>query len=92
MVTAAQVKQSPSSGPVVFEVLLGIFGIYGVGWLAAGKTQIGLILLVLSAAWWVTAGFLAIHSLFISCFGSIPLTVIFAVISATMLHNAMRRG
>ena len=92
MVTAAQVKQSPSSGPVIVEVILGLFGIFGVGWLAAGKTPIGLILLVLSAAWWVVSAFAAVHTVFVGCCGIIPLNLVFVAVSASMLHNAMRRG
>ncbi len=91
-VMAAQVKQSPSSGPVIVEVILGLFGIFGVGWLAAGKTPIGLILLVLSAAWWIVAAFAAVHTVFVGCCGIIPLNLVFVAVSASMLHNAMRRG
>lgn len=92
MVTAAQVKQSPSAGPVIVEVILGLFGIFGVGWLAAGKTPIGLILLVLSAAWWVVSAFAAVHTVFVGCCGIIPLNLVFVAVSASMLHNAMRRS
>jgi hypothetical protein len=91
-VRAAEVKRAPSSSPVVFEVLGGIFGIYGIGWLLAGKTATGLILLALSAGWLLIAGVAAAHTALITCCGSVPLSVVLAIISAVMLHNAMRRG
>jgi hypothetical protein len=91
MVPAAQVKRAPSSGPIVFEVLLGVFGIYGVGWLVAGKTQTGLILLALSAVWLLVVGASAHATVLLSCCGTVPLNVVFAVISAVMLRNTLHR-
>jgi hypothetical protein len=88
---AAQM-QRPSSGPIIAEVLLGLVGIFGVGWLAAGKTRTGLLLLAASIIWLVTAGATALHTFGVGCCGVVPLNILFIVLSAAMLNNAMRRG
>jgi hypothetical protein len=88
----SQQQQSPPSGPVITEVILGIFGIFGVGWLAAGKTTTGLILLVLSALWWAVSAVTAVHTVGVGCCGIVPLNALFIAISAAMLHSSLRRG
>lgn len=81
----------PSSGPIIAEVLLGLVGIFGVGWLAAGKTRTGLLLLAASIVWWIAAGATALHTVGVGCCGVVPLNILFIVLSAAMLNNAMRR-
>jgi hypothetical protein len=84
--------QQPSSGPVIAEAILGFFTIFGVGWLAAGKTSTGAILLGLSVLWWITIAVVAVLTLGFGLCLIVPLNILFVVLSAVNLSNALKRG
>ena len=81
-----------SSAPVVVELLLNIFlGIYGVGWLMAGETSTGIILLVLSFVDWgvIAALFVLTLGLGFICWG--PLVIAAWIVNAILLNKALQR-
>jgi hypothetical protein len=81
-----------STGPVVAEVLLGLLGIYGVGWLIAGRARLGAILLILSLLWIIIAGVATIHTFGVAICGAVPANVLFMALSAIALHRSIHRA
>ena len=74
--------------PVIVEAILAFFGIYGVGWLIAGETTIGIVLLIAGFVWdaiFVVAAFTVIG---LCCV--VPLQLIFVALSAFQLNNRLR--
>ena len=91
-VTVTNNAPSHSSAPVVVELLLNIFlGIYGVGWLMAGETTTGIILLVLSFVDWGVIAALAVLTLGLGfvCWG--PLIIAAWIVNAILLNKALQR-
>ena len=80
---------SKSNTPVIIEVILSIFGIYGVGWLMAGETTTGIILLVCSfLVYWPIMVVMAIFTIGICDF---PVAIAAVVINAILLNGALNR-
>ena len=75
------------------EILCSLFGIYGIGWLMAGETLTGVILLVCSFLLiWPLAIMIAIFTLgFGIFFCNLPLAVIGIILNAILLNNALNR-
>jgi len=92
-VTVMNNTTTQSSTPVVVEILLNIFlGIYGVGWLMAGETTAGVIMLICSfVVYWPLTIAIGIFTLFIgyACWG--PLVIAAWIVNAIMLNNALKR-
>ncbi len=75
--------------PVIIEVILSIFGIYGVGWLMAGETTTGIILLVCSfLVYWPVMVVMAIFTIGICDF---PVAIAAVVVNAILLNGALNR-
>jgi hypothetical protein len=85
------VVQRRDTTPVVVEVICAIFGIYGVGWLMAGETTTGVLLLVGGLFWAavVATGTFFTAGLGVCCF--VPLHAAFIALSAVMLSNHIKR-
>ncbi|HET8912859.1 MAG TPA: hypothetical protein VFN23_15405 [Ktedonobacteraceae bacterium] len=80
------------SAPVVVEVLLSIFGIYGVGWLMAGETTTGILLLIGSfIIYWPAIIFTLAITFFIGSVCVIPLGIAAIIINAVLLNNKMKQ-
>ena len=85
-----------SSTPVVVEVLLSIFlGIYGVGWLMAGETAVGVILLICSFVLYIPLFIISVFIAFFTfglslCFTG-PLAIGAIVLNAVLLNNRLKR-
>ncbi len=81
------------SGAVLVEVLLNIFlGIYGVGWLMAGETTPGIILLICSLLiYWPTVIFGTIFTLGTDLICVIPLEIGLIILNAVLLNNSLKR-
>ena len=79
--------------PVIVEVLLTLFlGIYGVGWLMAGETTVGVILLICSILlYWpiFIIGTIFTFGLGLFCLG--PLAIGAIVLNAILLNNSLKR-
>ena len=75
------------------EILCSLFGVYGIGWLMAGETVTGVILLVCSfLVIWPLAITIAIFTLgFGIFFCNLPLAVIGIIVNAIFLNNALNR-
>jgi hypothetical protein len=87
-----QVQQPSTAGPIIAEVILGLFGVFGVGWLIGGKTTIGAILLGLSALWWIVSIATVLLTVGIGILCLFPIDVAFIVTSAVTLSNALKKG
>ena len=79
--------------PLIVEILLSIFlGIYGVGWLMAGETTVGIILLICS--FFVYLPVLILGTILTVGFGIIcigPLAIGAIILNAVMLNNVLKR-
>lgn len=88
-VTVVNNTTTKSNTPVIVEVILSIFGIYGVGWLMAGETTIGLILLACSILiYWPVMVVMAIFTIGICDF---PVAIAAIVVNAIVLNGALKR-
>jgi zinc-ribbon domain len=80
-------------GALLAEIILSLFGIYGIGWLLAGETTIGVVLLICSfVLFWPLAIIIAIFTLgFGIIFCNLPLAIGGIVLNAILLNNALNR-
>jgi hypothetical protein len=74
--------------PVIVEAILAFFGFYGIGWLIAGETTPGIILLIAGFVW--DAIFVAAAVTVIGLCCVVPLQLIFVALSAFQLNNRLR--
>ncbi len=75
---------------LLIELLPGIlFGLMGIGWMYAGKSDKGIWWLVGSIAWWVIMGLIGLLTVGIGCL-CFPLIWVAAGISAYTLNNQMK--
>jgi len=88
-VTVVNNTSDQTSTPLILEIILSIFGVYGVGWLMAGETTTGIILLVCSfLVYWPIMVFMGIFTLGICDF---PFAIAAIVINAILLNSALKR-
>jgi len=81
-----------SKTPLIVEIILNLFGIYGVGWLIAGETTVGIILLICSfVVFWPTVVLLAVFTLGFGLICDFPLGIGLLILNAVMLNNALNR-
>jgi hypothetical protein len=87
MVMTGRPEHPSRTAAIITEVILDLFGIYGVGWLIAGETTVGIVLLVGSFIWWPIA---IVSTLFTLGFGLIcvvPLNIAFLLLSVILLSQ-----
>ncbi len=72
---------------LVLEVLGGLVGLPGIGWLYGGQTTIGLILLGSMIVVDIVAVVVGLFTVFISCICSVPFTWLVAGVSAYFLYT-----
>jgi hypothetical protein len=93
MQPVAPVATSTNTAAIVVEVLLNLFlGIYGVGWLMAGETTTGVILLICSIVlYWpiMIVGIIFTLGFGLICLG--PLAIGAVILNAILLNNAIKR-
>jgi TM2 domain-containing membrane protein YozV len=90
------INNMPTSGSsdsaLIVEILLSLFGIFGVGWLMAGETTTGVILLICSfALYWPT---IILGTIFTLGFGLLclgPMMIAAIIINAMLLNNVLKR-
>jgi len=85
---AAPQPRPYNTTPVIVEAILAFFGLYGIGWLMAGETTIGVILLIAGFVWdaiFVVAAYTVIG---LCCV--VPLQLIFVALSAFQLNTRLR--
>jgi hypothetical protein len=85
--------RTTNNTPVIVEVLLSLFlGIYGVGWLMAGETTVGVILLICSILlYWpiLIIGIIFTFGLGLFCLG--PLAIGAIILNAVLLNNSLKQ-
>jgi TM2 domain-containing membrane protein YozV len=90
------INNAPASGKndsaLIVEIILSLFGIFGVGWLMAGETTTGIILLVCSfVLYWpiIIMGTLFTFGVGLLCLG--PMMIAAIITNAVLLNNALKR-
>lgn len=78
-----------NSTPVVIEAIAALFGLFGLGWLYAGRNPTGILLLVGGLLW--DAIGLALLSTGIGAICFLPVHAIFVTVSAVRLSSSIRR-
>jgi len=77
---------------LVAEIILSLFGIYGVGWLIGGETAIGIILLVCSFVIYLPFVILVtILTLGFALNCIVPMSIAAIIVNAVLLNNALKR-
>jgi hypothetical protein len=79
-----------NGGAVAVEAILAFFGLYGVGWLMAGETTIGVVLLLASFFWWGLAVVIAASTVGFGLFCVAPLNIGLMILSAVLLAHHTR--
>jgi hypothetical protein len=87
MVVAGRPEHPSRTAAIITEVILDLFGIYGVGWLIAGETTVGILLLVGSFIWWPIALILTLVTGGIGLICFFPLWVAFLLLSVILLSQ-----
>jgi hypothetical protein len=84
---------STSSTPVLVEVLLNIFlGLFGVGWLMAGETTTGVVLLICGyLLYWPLFAVISFFTLGIGLLCLVPLHIGLLVLNPILLNNTLKR-
>jgi TM2 domain-containing membrane protein YozV len=72
---------------LILEILPGLFGIFGIGWIYAGNTTAGILWLIGVLAWDVAAGLINVLSGGIGCLCTIPVGLGLVAISAAALNS-----
>ena len=83
---------SKNDGALVVEIILSLFGIFGVGWLMAKETTVGTILLICSFfIYWpiLILGTIFTFGLGLLCLG--PLTIGAIILNALLLNSNLNR-
>ena len=95
-VSNVYVFNTTNTTPLIVELLLSIFlGIYGVGWLIAGETAVGVILLICSLfiylPLFILSIFIAFFTFGFSLFCTGPMIIGAIVLNAILLNNRLKR-
>lgn len=93
--STGKVRSSPSIGRVskdrsialILEILPGLFGFLGFGWIYSGNTNTGVIWLVSVLAWDLVAAFIVVLTAGIGACFTIPVNIVLVAISASSLNN-----
>ena len=81
-----------NDGALVAEMILSLFGIFGVGWLIAGETMVGVVLLVASfLLYWpiMLLGTIFTFGIGLICLG--PLAISAIIVNAILLNTTLNR-
>ena len=91
-VTVVNNAGTKNNTPLIIEVILSLFGIYGVGWLTAGETTTGVILLICSfVVYWPLLILIAVFTLGLGLACDFPLGIAAIIINAILLNNTLNR-
>ncbi len=91
-VNVTVVQNTGSDGPLVAEILLSLFGIFGIGWILGGETTTGVILLLCSIfIYWpmMFLGTLFTFGIGLICLG--PLAIGAIILNAILCNRALKR-
>src|SRR5438874_9160974 len=91
-VTVVNNASTKNNTPVLIEILLSLFGIYGVGWLMAGETTTGIVLLICSfVIYWPFVILLVVFTLGLGLFCVVPLGIGAVILNAVLLNSTLNR-
>ena len=91
-VTVVNNASTKNNTPLIVEILFSLFGIYGVGWLMAGETTTGVILLICSfVVYWPLLILIAVFTLGLGLACDFPLGIAAIIINAILLNNTLNR-
>ncbi len=91
-VNVTVVQNTSSDAPLVAEIVLSLFGIFGVGWLLGGETTTGIILLLCSIfIYWpiMILGTVFTLGIGLVCLG--PLAIGAIILNALLCNQALKR-
>ena len=83
--------QKDRSIALVLEIIPGLFGFLGIGWIYSGATTTGIIWLVSVLVWEIIAVIVSIASAGVGCFCTVPVNFVLVGISAYYLNNHIKR-
>jgi hypothetical protein len=76
---------------LILEILPGLFGIFGIGWIYTGETNTGVLILIGGLAMMGIFVVADVLSAGICCFGTIPLQLLALAISTVKLNDLMKQ-
>ncbi len=83
---------SSSDAPLIAEIILSLFGVFGVGWIMGGETTVGIVLLICSIfIYWpvMILGTLFTFGIGLICLG--PLAIGAIILNALLCHSTLKR-
>jgi len=91
-VTVVNNAGTKNNTPLIVEILLSLLGVYGVGWLMAGETTTGIVLLILSfVVYWPLLIVIAVFTLGFGLACDFPIGIAAIVINAILLNGVLNR-
>jgi hypothetical protein len=72
---------------MVLEILPGLFGIFGIGWIYSENTGLGTILLIGGIFWFLIIIAAAVITATAACFCTVPLSLVGTAISSFFLYQ-----
>ena len=82
----SQSNQDPQIA-LILEIIPGLFGLLGIGWIYNGKTTAGVAWLVSGLIWEFIALIIIALTAGVGCFCTIPINLVLVGISASMLNS-----
>lgn len=83
--------QNDSSMPVIVELICDLFGIYGIGWLIAGYTTPGILLLIGGFVWAALFWTITVFTVGFGLLCVAPISIAFLITSVLMLNNKLKQ-
>lgn len=95
--SAEKIGQTDATRPgrelaILLEILPGLFGILGLGWIYAGNKKIGVALLIGFLVWDLIALIATIVSGLSACFCTLPINILAVIVSVLMLNRFMQKS
>lgn len=72
---------------LVLEILPGLFGLYGFGWIYSGNSGLGITLLIGGIIWAIIVVVAAVLTASAACFCTVPVNIVAVALSAISLNN-----
>lgn len=77
---------------IVLEIIPGLFGFFGIGWLASGYVTTGLILLIAGIMWTVIGSFFSVLTFGFGFACMAVINIVVVIVSALTLSSRLKRG
>ena len=84
-------QQDNTTLAIILEVVGGIFGIFGIGWLVSGNTSTGLMFLIGGFVWLAIAIVLSVVTFGIGLICIWPVDLAIMITSVIMLNNRLKQ-